>query len=333
LERGFIGLRFNGNEGWLKLDEWNNFLQYERELNHSLANKNIIVLCTYPLENCTAADVLDVALVHESAVCKRTGRWEILEVPENKKTKAQIQMINEELEERASERTAQLEAANKQLRKLSTHLQNIQENERTAIAREIHDALGQELTGLKMEVAWLNKKLPDNAVLKEKTKEILSLITKIIQTVKEIAVDLRPAMLDDLGLVAAIEWHGQEFEKRTGIKLQFHTDLTDLDSFGNLSTHIFRIYQEALTNVARHAHATEVQTNLEEKDGYIKLIIKDNGQGFDPGEEKSNYSLGLIGMYERTLLLHGELDIESSKQAGTVITLKIPGPGTVKTAS
>jgi PAS domain S-box-containing protein len=213
---------------------------------------------------------------------------------------------------------------NEKLRRLSSHLQNIQENERTSIAREIHDELGQLLTGLKMEVGWLNKKLPDDTVLKDKGNEILSLVSQTLKTVKRIAMDLRPNILDELGLVAALEWQGQEFEKARGIKFQFLTNIQEFDPGRTLSTNVFRVHQEALTNIARHAQATCIETTLEKKDSLLLLTIKDNGNGFNVEEEKSINSIGLIGMKERALMLHGALTIKSENQKGTVITLSVP---------
>src|SRR5258706_657736 len=153
-----------------------------------------------------------------------------------------------------------LKQVNSELHSLSSHLQNIQENERTAIAREMHDELGQLLTALKMEVGWLTKKMPDDAVLKEKGNEILSLVSEMLKTVKRIAMDLRPNILDELGLIAALEWQGQEFEKSRKIKFHFNTNLNDFNPDKNLSTNIFRVHQEALTNITRHAQATEIET-------------------------------------------------------------------------
>src|SRR5260221_2429917 len=217
-----------------------------------------------------------------------------------------------------------LRQVNAELRDLSSHLQNIQENERTTIAREIHDELGQQLTGLKMEVGWLTKKLPDDRALKEKGNEILSIVSEMLKTVKRIAMDLRPNILDQLGLIAALEWQGQEFEKSRKIKFHFNTNLNDFNPDKNLSTNIFRVHQEALTNITRHAQATEIETTLEKKNNWLRLMIKDNGKGFDTDGERDNSSFGLIGMKERALLLRGKLVIESTKRKGTVITLKVP---------
>ncbi len=212
-----------------------------------------------------------------------------------------------------------------QLRQLTSRLQNIREEERTRIAREIHDELGQQLTALKMDAFWIGKQIDvADKTIHEKISSMISLIDDTITTVRRIASDLRPSILDDLGLIAALEWQGQEFEKRTGIKSILTNKMKDFKPIGELSTTIFRVYQEALTNITRYAHATEVETTIEEKNNHITLIIKDNGCGIDLSDVNYKNSLGLIGMKERAALFQGELTIESQKQKGTTITLKIP---------
>ena len=212
-----------------------------------------------------------------------------------------------------------------QLKELTGHLQRIREEERTRIAREIHDELGQQLTGLKMDTSWILKNKGQNDMLiQEKLSNMISLIDQTIKTVRRISSELRPGILDDLGLIAALEWQSKEFEKRTGIKSRFHTDLNDLDLETNIETNIFRVYQEALTNVARHSEATLVETVLEERNGFLRLTIKDNGIGFDEEAVKSKKSLGLIGMRERASLFHGKLTFKIEKQNGVVIMLEMP---------
>jgi PAS domain S-box-containing protein len=213
-----------------------------------------------------------------------------------------------------------------EIQKLTGYLENVREEERTRIAREIHDELGQQLTGLKMDASWINKKIvgsTDPNIL-ERIATMISLIDETVKTVRRISSELRPGILDDLGLVPAIEWQCQEFEKRTGISSKCHAGLTDQNIDKNLATNIFRVYQEALTNVARHAQATLVETNLTQDDGIINLTIKDNGVGFDTEEIKSKMSLGLVGMRERAMLFNGELTINSKKGKGTTIVLKAP---------
>ena len=219
----------------------------------------------------------------------------------------------------------ELQYSYQQLQELTADLHRVREEERTRIAREIHDELGQQLTGLKMDASWIGKKIAmEDTSVKEKLGNMISLIDETVKTVRRIASELRPGILDDLGLLPALEWQCEEFEKRTGIKSNFQTDLSDFNPERNLSTNIFRLYQEALTNIARHANATRVETLVEQRDGHVCLIIRDNGQGFDLEDVKKKHSLGLIGMKERALMLHGELSIESDTATGTVIILKIP---------
>jgi PAS domain S-box-containing protein len=218
----------------------------------------------------------------------------------------------------------ELLAHTREIKRLTAHMGHIQEEERTRIAREIHDELGQQLTGLKLNAHWIRKRLDKlDVALQEKMSDMLELIDGTIKTIRRIASELRPGILDDLGLMSAIEWQGQEFEKQTGVKLAFTTNMNDFNPERQLAINIFRVYQEALTNITRHADATLVETSLENSGGHIILTIKDNGCGFEK-ENVDRNSLGLIGMKERALSFHGELTISSGKEKGTVITLKLP---------
>src|SRR5258706_7163930 len=202
--------------------------------------------------------------------------------------------------------------------------QNIREEERTRIAREIHDELGQWLTALKIEAFLIKKTITaDDTAAQQQLSSMIALVIETEKAVERIATELRPNILDNMGLVAALEWHGKEFERRTGIQSQILSK-GDLNLEINRATSIFRVYQESLTNVARHANATIVDTVIEQKDKHVILIIKDNGIGFDMSEVKMEGSLGLIGMKERALLFDGELSIKSSKSNGTVIRLEVP---------
>lgn len=212
-----------------------------------------------------------------------------------------------------------------QLRALASHLQDIREEERTAIAREIHDELGQQLTGLKMDVAWLNKKIGKNDDdITQKISSTLQLIDETVKTVRRIATELRPSILDDLGLVAAIEWHSNEFEKRFGIETTFTTELSALNLEAEVSTALFRIYQESLTNVLRHAEATKVYSSLFIKEDNLILEITDNGRGFDTSTLGNEKTLGILGMRERTIIIGGSYEIKSSPGSGTSITVSVP---------
>ncbi len=241
-------------------------------------------------------------------------------------TRASLVMLNDITEKLKAEE--ELKASYDQLKELTGHLQRVREEERTRIAREIHDELGQQLTGLKMDTSWILKsKNQSEVMVQERLSNMILLIDDTIQSVRRIASELRPGILDDLGLIAALEWQTQEFEKRTGIRSRFKTEVEDSDFDINIVTNIFRVYQEALTNVARHSQATLVETALEEKNGVLSLIVKDNGVGLNLEEAKNKKSLGLVGMKERALMLHGNLIIKNEEQRGVTIALEIPLQG------
>jgi len=212
-----------------------------------------------------------------------------------------------------------------QLRSLSSHLQNIREEERIQIARDIHDELGQQLTGLKMEISWLLKKLGAvDQMIGQQGKDILNLIDETVKSVRRISSNLRPSILDDLGLIAALEWHSSEVENRSGIKVAFKTNTKELNLPVTTSTELFRIYQEVLTNVERHSNGHEVVSILQINDNNLILEIKDDGQGMDPAIKNNKKNLGLIGIKERTFILGGQYELNSEPGKGTEIKITIP---------
>jgi two-component system sensor histidine kinase UhpB len=219
----------------------------------------------------------------------------------------------------------QLKSSMGQLRTLSAHLQSIREEERAMMAREIHDELGQELTGLKMDLSWLVKRLSKNQKsLISKTESMLKLVDSTIQTVRKISSKLRPGVLDDLGIVAAIEWQTQDFRDRTGIKCELNSSVEDVELDRDRSTAVFRIFQETLTNVVRHAKATRIIVNVDEDAGNLILRVKDNGRGITESKISHPKSLGLLGMRERVLLFGGEVKISGIPGEGTTVTVTIP---------
>jgi len=218
-----------------------------------------------------------------------------------------------------------LQQSYQQIRQLATHLQNIREEERTNIAREIHDELGQQLTGLKMYISWLTKKIkPQDPEIKTKFANTMELIEDTIKSVRKISTELRPSMLDDLGLLAAMEWQSNEFEKRSGIPIEF-INLTNNELIPHkYTTGLFRIFQESLTNVARHAEATKVTSSLLFKDSQLILNIQDDGKGFILHNIGSKKTLGLFGMKERAMEMGGSYEIISEPGLGTTVSIKIP---------
>lgn len=233
-----------------------------------------------------------------------------------------------EAEERAAHMRAeeQLRTSHEQLRALSTYLQTVREEERTRIAREVHDELGQALTSCKLDISWIASKLPrEQAPLLEKTKALGSHIDATIKMVRRISTELRPGVLDHLGLAAALEWQANEFQNRTGIKCSVRSSLRSPLLEQNISTAFFRIFQETLTNVIRHAGATHVTAALKEAGGQITLEVLDNGRGISPEQVKGGKSLGLLGMRERAALLGGTFEIAPLRdRAGTKVTVRIP---------
>lgn len=219
--------------------------------------------------------------------------------------------------------------SNIELRALASHLQDIREDERAGIAREIHDELGQQLTGLKMDLSWIAKKIVsyEFANLHQKIKSTILLLDNTISTVRRIATELRPSILDDLGLVAAIEWQSLEFEKRSGILTFFHPDINELIFPPSISIGLFRICQECLTNVARHSGAQNVYIRLNLIEDFISLSVIDDGKGFNKLDlSGENKTLGLLGMKERALMMQGKLEIISEPGKGTTLSVEVPLP-------
>jgi PAS domain S-box-containing protein len=218
----------------------------------------------------------------------------------------------------------ELQDSREQLRNLTVHLESVREQERTNIAREIHDELAQTLTALKMDLSWLDHRLPrDPQSLSEKTKSMNNLIDSTLQTVKRISAELRPGILDDLGLVAAIEWQAEEFQNRTGISCNVTVDPQDLTVDQDLSTAIFRIFQETLTNVARHAHATNVAVGLKERAERLTLRVRDNGTGIKEEQIFDPKSFGLIGIRERVYPWGGKFSIKGIPGKGTTVVVNV----------
>ncbi len=268
------------------------------------------------------------------------------DITELERTKTALQQAYDELEKRVLERTAELATANRllqteieermvaedelvqsreQLRNLSLHLQSVLEREREDIAREIHDELGQSLTAIKLDLSWLHDRYADHVGLLKKIDSMVGLIDMSITSVKRIASELRPAILDHLGLAAAVEWQMKEFKVRTGIDCRLVITPDDLMVDRDRSTALFRILQEALTNVIRHAEASKILVSLRKTDGQVTLQIQDNGKGITQEQRADHRSFGLMGIRERVLFFNGDVDIRSGEPIeGTSITIRIP---------
>jgi signal transduction histidine kinase len=220
---------------------------------------------------------------------------------------------------------AQLRESEVQLRALAARLVSIREEERARIAREIHDELGQVLTGLKMDVTWLAKQLAGTEEkFVEKAEAMCRLIDSTMHLIRRISTGLRPEILDEMGLVAAFEWQAGEFQKRMGMRcrLTLPQDQVVLDK--EVSTAVFRIFQEILTNIARHAKASGVEVNLGISDDLLQLRVADDGIGITESQIRGRESLGLLGMRERAQLFGGEVVIQGNSGGGTAVSVSIP---------
>jgi len=211
-----------------------------------------------------------------------------------------------------------------QLRKLYHRLEQVREEERTRTAREVHDHLGQVLTTIKLEISLLGKKLTYyNPSIKKSTEQLLEMSDEAIQTVKKISMDLRPPILDDLGIAEAIVWQAKDFSKRTGIECVFVNELNEFEPDLERSTTLFRVFQETLTNIVRHARATRVCVKLSENDKALTLQVQDNGCGISSDQVSSLRSLGLQGMRERAMVWGGNVLINGIPNGGTTVNFNI----------
>ncbi len=221
----------------------------------------------------------------------------------------------------ARRQQSELEKSCRDLRELSAKQQSVREEERTRVAREIHDELGAVLTAIKFDLSWTAESIGKKAEF----AEVFSGLDSAIRSIKQICTSLRPSILDDLGLLAAIEWQAGAFSGRTGIVCKLVHDSHAPEVFRSVSTDIFRIFQETLTNIARHAYATRVDIGFQVRKGKLILSVADNGVGIQSGANSK--SLGILGMRERAKSIGGKLVVEPGKFGGTRVLLEIPLEG------
>ena len=233
-------------------------------------------------------------------------------------------MLNAELAER-SLTEQRLRTSEENMRALAGHLQSVREEERTHIARDIHDELGQALTGLKLDLAQLVKQVgvEGKDALQERARLLSIAIDRIINSVRRISSGLRPEVLDEIGVSAAIEWQAREFQRRTGVRCHVAIAEGFVDPDKERSTALFRVFQELLTNVARHANATRVNVTLTDTP-QIRLVLEDNGRGIRESEHKNKRALGFLGMRERVQPFGGSLEVSGEEGKGTKVSVTIP---------
>jgi PAS domain S-box-containing protein len=280
-------------------------VRYEDQREGRWLNTNV-----YPVFD-TAGDVVRVAVFSRDVTDQKKAEDAL------RAAKEAVTRYSKDLESRVRERT-------RELRRLSASIISRQEKERSAIARELHDELGQMLTALRFEAVWMWERFRVNeARAAERAMDMCRLIDKTIDEVRGMSARLRPGVLDDLGLIAALEWYTADFEKRTGIACSFsHSNVEEVHD--TLATAAYRIAQEALTNVARHAQASHARVDLVRWDGFLTLSVTDDGMGFDAGVFKDGANFGLVGMRERSSLAGGSLEIHSQAGHGTEVVFRVP---------
>lgn len=245
-------------------------------------------------------------------------------ITELRKSQNELRKAHDTLEEKVQQRTEQLQKSQQQLRELYSRLQTVQEQERKQISREIHDELGTVLTGFKYDLAWVQRKLANpSAVITEKINAMSAAVDAIIETVQQICAQLRPGLLDDMGLAAAMEWQAEKFAAMGGFASETKLD-KNIDIHQECSTALFRIFQELLTNILRHAKAGKIEVSLTQQNSNVLLEVRDNGVGITQKQISDNNSLGLIGIRERVTIYGGTFEIKGSPEKGTIATVTIP---------
>lgn len=218
----------------------------------------------------------------------------------------------------------ELRESHRQLRELASSLQAVREEERTSIARELHDELGQQLLRLRMDLSWLSGRIKDlPPVVQKKVADMKQFIAGTVDTLRRVTTRLRPPMLDELGLAEAARWQLEDFSSRTGIAVISDIDVSDETLEERTSINVFRMLQESLTNVARHSGADKVEVTLAQRSATLILEVHDNGRGMDPGKGQE-MGHGLVGIRERSLLLGGQMEIDATPETGFSLKICIP---------
>lgn len=266
---------------------------------------------------------IDHRVIHPGGSVKMVHQEAKIMFDETGQAISMIGMVQDITERKQSEE--KLKKSRAQLHDLALHLQDVREDERKRIARDIHDDLGQILSVFNLELMGIKNSLEvDQKSLSENIEEVMKMADNAIDTVQRISSDLRPALLDDLGLFAALEWQTEEFEKRTGIKCELTVEPWNTILSKNITVAIFRIFQEALTNILRHAEATKVYISLKRSVNILTLEVIDNGKGITENEISKSDSLGLLGIRERISPWDGKLHIIGTAGKGTKLTLSVP---------
>jgi signal transduction histidine kinase len=332
LRSGYNGMRGNGSNSWLKRKDWDAFCEYEKDLNRTIANQQMIMLCAYPLAGRTATEILDVTRTHQFAIARRNGSWEVVETSQLKEAKVAIRKLNEELRLRAAE----LEKEEGTSRALNRKLLQAQDEERRRLALELHDSAGQLLAALKWKMVPLTEDIArQDSELAKRSGDCLKLLDELWKELRTVSYLLHPPLLHEAGLSFALRWYLEGLAERSGLGVDLELDLHLARPSADIETTIFRIVQEALTNIHRHAKTKSARVRINGDSESIRVEIEDEGRGIaqfrsldDPSFQMG---VGIQGMRERVRLLNGRFKLKSGN-AGTTIIAVLPNQQISKAA-
>ena len=319
---GFSGLRVVGEMTWALAGDLGTgpLIEYEAELNYFVRDHPVAVTCQYDRKRFSPEVILNMIRTHPIVIC---GNF-VCSNPYYVPPEEFLAPNNAELEvKRLLANIRDREQANKAVRELSRRLFQIQEDERRHLARELHDQIGQALTAAKIDLQAAQR-LEERTAIVRRLDDIIAVIERLLQEARQLSLDLRPPLLDDLGLVPALRWCLDQQAQRADLRVEFFADpaLERVDAA--IETACFRVAQEALTNVVRHARAQTVSVELHRTPEALHLVVRDDGIGFDVMTAEQGASLGLLGMRERVALLAGEMDCKSAPGRGTEIHAFFP---------
>ena len=306
LKKGFDGLRITGNTFWLEKKDWRDFAEYEEKVTSTIGKLKMLVLCSYSLDKCGLLEIIDVVNTHNSVLFLRKGKWTVVENVGHR-------------------RLMRAEMSRKQVEGFTAYIQAKRELEKKLLAQNIHDDVAQVLAAIKMNLSMMYGKLPEEQkFLSEKINSINKLLIETIHKVKRMYTELRPSLLNHIGLVAAIEWQVEEFQERLGVKCDVNIECEEIELDWDRKTAFFRVFQMLLANVGMHAKATRLRVKLSLEGRNLKLELKDNGIGIKREQLTSPNSFGIIEIRERIHFLEGEVEIKGIPDKGTKVTVKIP---------
>ena len=323
--------RFSGMKTWLGEMTWalaektapETLIEFEAKVNHFIRDHEVKALCLYDRHRFSPEFLLGVIRTHPLVVYGALICENPYYVPPEELLKPD--QPSREVDRLLNNMFASQRAFD-QLRALAGRLQSVREEERAKVAREIHDELGQALTAIKIDFASLLRDPHQDPALASspRSQSIVKLLDQAIQSVRRIGTELRPGILDDMGLAAALEWAAEDFQTRTGTRCEISLPDVDLRLEAERATALLRIFQETLTNIARHADATQVQVRFAKENDNLILEVRDNGKGMREDQLSGKSSLGILGMRERVLLLGGTLTISSTLGSGTTVRVQVP---------